>query len=513
MYEEFYNLTEKPFSLTPDPKFLFLSKKHRDAFEILLYGIRRKEGFSLLTGGVGTGKTMLCRALLERLDPNIKVALILNPMLSEEELLKAVLQDLGLDYSKNSRKELIDELNSFLLSQASSGRNTVLILDEAQNLSTSVLEQVRILSNLETEKEKLIHIILVGQEELMMNLRRPTLRQLNQRISTRYHLEHLARSEVQRYIEHRLMVAGSSGEISFPRSTINFIYKHSRGIPRVINLICDRVLLGGYVEQKYRITKIIAKKAVKELKINEVIFPKKLTFMSVFKFILIPLFIGLLIVGFLVFKANIFIPKLIPVKSDTADSISLNSPEYKLSKPYTDHGVQSFAAVNGEGAQSTPAEGYAVYVFSHRDRNEAERMLEVLQLKGYVLHIEVVKQPNGLLHRVASVYFPDIGSSIKMVRDLAKMNIHATITHRSKGSELAEVTLFRISLGIYKQLTNAENLVTKLKDKGYDIYTSELGQGSREVFMGPYVTKNDCELIIKTLQNSEADFPISIQRW
>lgn len=269
MYEEFYGLREKPFSLTPDPKFLFLSEEHRNALELLLYSIRRREGFALLTGGVGTGKTLLCRALVERLDPNTKVALILNPMLSEKELLKAILQDLGLDHNKETKKELIDELNSFLLSHASQGGTTVLIIDEAQNLSFDVLEQIRLLSNLETDKEKLIQIILVGQEELREKLELPRMRQLNQRISVRYHLTPLSKDEVRRYIEHRLMVAGSSGGITFTRGAINVIYRRSRGIPRLINLICDRALLCGYIERSYRITRGMVRRAAGEVAARE----------------------------------------------------------------------------------------------------------------------------------------------------------------------------------------------------------------------------------------------------
>jgi len=265
MYEEFYGLKEKPFSLTPDPKFLFLSEEHRSALELLLYSIRRREGFALLTGEVGTGKTLLCRALVERLDPNTKVALILNPMLSEKELLKAILQDLGLDYNKETKKELIDELNSFLLKQAAQGGTTVLIIDEAQNLSFEVLEQIRLLSNLETDKEKLIQIILVGQEELKEKLELPRLRQLNQRISVRYHLTPLSKDEVRRYIDHRLMIAGSNGEVVFSKGAINVIYRCSRGIPRLINLICDRALLCGYIEQTYEITGKLARRAAKEI--------------------------------------------------------------------------------------------------------------------------------------------------------------------------------------------------------------------------------------------------------
>ncbi len=265
MYEDFYGLHEKPFSLTPDPKFLFLSRNHRDALEHLTYGIEQKEGFILITGDVGSGKTTICRYLLERMNRKIKTALILNPLLSEEELLQSIINDFGLTTSATTKKELIDKLNQFLLDCAAGGETLVLIIDEAQNLSFPVLEQVRILSNLETEKEKLLQIILVGQMELKEKLNLPKLRQLDQRISIRYHLGHLNQDEVFRYIEHRLTVAGSSGGITFTKEALRTIFQYSGGIPRLINLICDRALLAGYTSQTNRITYQLVKRSIESL--------------------------------------------------------------------------------------------------------------------------------------------------------------------------------------------------------------------------------------------------------
>jgi type II secretory pathway predicted ATPase ExeA len=257
MYERSFGLKEKPFSLTPDPHFLFLSSNHRGALDHLLYGIKRREGFLVITGDIGTGKTTICRALLDRLQAEVRTALILNPMLKEEEeLLAAVLQDFGLVPPLGaSCKELADRLNFFLLEWARQGWRGVLIIDEAQNLSSRLLEQIRVLSNLETDKEKLLQIILVGQRELQDKLASAELRQLNQRISIRYHLGPLSREETARYIEHRLTVAGASGGIEFTSGTYRAIYRFSRGIPRLINLIADRALLSAYVAGSSRITK------------------------------------------------------------------------------------------------------------------------------------------------------------------------------------------------------------------------------------------------------------------
>ncbi|MGB9715565.1 MAG: ExeA family protein [Thermodesulfovibrionales bacterium] len=265
MYREFYNLKEKPFSLTPDPYFLFLSEHHRTALESLLYGIHHRVGFMVVTGEIGTGKTTLCRALLERLDKNVKTAVIFNPLLSEKELIKSILQDFGYNSDGKSIKELIDTLNIFLIQRLSENENTVLIIDEAQNLSIPTLEQIRMLSNLETEKEKLIQIILFGQLEFDQMLRYPLLRQLNQRISIRIRLAPFNRSETESYIYQRLILAGSRGDITFSRSAIDRIQKSSKGIPRLINLICDRALLAGFVEQTSRINRRIIRKAEKSL--------------------------------------------------------------------------------------------------------------------------------------------------------------------------------------------------------------------------------------------------------
>ncbi|MGQ9570608.1 MAG: ExeA family protein [Thermodesulfovibrionales bacterium] len=265
MYREFYNLKEKPFSLTPDPYFLFLSEYHRTALESLLYGIHHRAGFMVVTGEIGTGKTTICRALLERLDRDIKTAVIFNPLLSEKELIESIIQDFGYTPDGKSMKELIDTLNRFLVQRFSKGENTVLIIDEAQNLPIPTLEQIRMLSNLETEKEKLLQIILFGQLEFEQMLKFPLLKQLNQRISIRLRLEPFNRTETESYIYQRLILAGSRGNITFSRSAIDRIQKFSNGIPRLINLLCDRALMAGFVEQTYRINRRITRRAEKSL--------------------------------------------------------------------------------------------------------------------------------------------------------------------------------------------------------------------------------------------------------
>jgi general secretion pathway protein A len=274
MYEEFFGFTEKPFSLTPDPKYLYRSESHANALELLQYSIRRREGFVVVTGDIGTGKTTLCRALLEQIDRRTFTALVLNPFLSEEDLLKLILQDFGVVSREDvkagrlngvSKQELIDTLYDFLLGLLPLQASAVLIIDEAQNLPLQVLEQLRILSNLETDKEKLLQIILVGQLNLQTVLRSPELRQLDQRVSIRYELRPLTSDEVSEYVAHRMRVAGSLSGVGFTAKAISAVHHYSSGIPRLINLICDRCLLGAYSARSGRVTPDLVERAAQTL--------------------------------------------------------------------------------------------------------------------------------------------------------------------------------------------------------------------------------------------------------
>jgi general secretion pathway protein A len=251
MYEQFFGLTEKPFSLTPNPRFVFQSEQYRVAEDALLYGIGQKEGFMLVTGAPGTGKTTLCRDLLEKLDPEkYRVALLFNPFLNGVEMLQALHSEFGLgDANTASRKELLDRLNTYLLQQLANGRTCIAIFDEAQHLSTEFLEQIRVLSNLETETEKLIQIILVGQPELLALIRTPQMAQLDQRVSVRCTLTHLSREETGHYVSHRLNVAGAHGRVRFQEKAIRVLHAATHGVPRLINLTADRSLLSGYTAQ------------------------------------------------------------------------------------------------------------------------------------------------------------------------------------------------------------------------------------------------------------------------
>ena len=262
MYESFFGLKEKAFNLTPDPDFLYLNERTKQAFEDILYGIERREGFAVVIGDVGTGKTTLCCALLERIEgrKNIFTVLIQNPMLSELDILRSILQDLGAAKrfgpawkSDMTKKELIDCLNTFLAERAMEDAFTVLIIDESQNLSIEMLEQLRLLSNLETTKKKLLQIIFLGQPEFEHKLAK--LKQLEQRISVWFETKPLTRSETEKYIRHRLAVAGTSGHrVQFGPKALDAIYERSRGYPRLINLICDRALREACRERSVTVT-------------------------------------------------------------------------------------------------------------------------------------------------------------------------------------------------------------------------------------------------------------------
>ena len=270
MYLEYYGLNEPPFNLTPNPRFLFYSGKHREAFNHLLYGIRERKGFVQLTGEVGAGKTTLCRAMLEQLhEQQLKghyaTALILNPVLDADGLMKAIAMEFGLVVKGMDRLETVAVINHYLLKLVEQGRDAVLIIDEAQDLTDELLEQVRLLSNLETDDRKLLQIVLMGQPELRDRLNNPRLRQLRQRITVRYHLAPLNRADVRRYVEHRLQISGANGAPYFTAPALWRIFRYSGGIPRLVNAACDKAMLAGFVNQSERINYRLVGRALREL--------------------------------------------------------------------------------------------------------------------------------------------------------------------------------------------------------------------------------------------------------
>jgi len=269
MYEKFYGFSEKPFNTTPDSKFFFSSSKHLEALNSLRYAIDERKGFVVITGEIGAGKTTVCRTLINILDLNTKVAIITNTHLTPKELIAEILDEFEVEYKPGTKQKLLSQLNHYLIRQLANDVNMVLIIDEAQNLTSKTLEEVRMLSNLETEKEKLIQIILLGQPQLKAKLENANLEQFRQRIAVYYHLSSLSREETREYILHRLKLVTSNGyaDIFLPEA-IDLIYTYSRGIPRLINLISDSALLSGYVYETRQITEQIIKEVAKERSFN-----------------------------------------------------------------------------------------------------------------------------------------------------------------------------------------------------------------------------------------------------
>jgi general secretion pathway protein A len=267
MYCQYYGLKERPFNVTSDPAFFFLSASHREALSHLVYGINERKGIIVISGEIGAGKTTLCRVFLNQSQKkNIKTAFIINPNFSTKELLEAIVTDFGIVTEKRTKLSLVEQLNKFLLQETTRGNNSVLIVDEAQNLKPNQLEEIRLLSNLETDKDKLLQIVLTGQPDLKFKLNLERLVQLQQRVAVRYHIKPLEKAELKEYINHRLRISGSSlDKIQFTDQAQEYIYNFSCGTPRLVNIVCDRCLLAGFTAQTHTIDAKIAQACLKEL--------------------------------------------------------------------------------------------------------------------------------------------------------------------------------------------------------------------------------------------------------
>jgi len=418
MYEDYYGFTEKPFSLTPDPKYLFRSASHANAFELLHYAIRRREGFVVITGDIGTGKTTLCRAMLEQLDRRTFSALVLNPFLSEEDLLRLILQDFGVvsrDQIKRGRlasvtkQELIETLNEFLLSLRPLGAGALLVIDEAQNLPVPVLEQIRILSNLETDKEKLLQIVLVGQPNLKGMLRSLEMRQLDQRVSIKYELAPLTAEETGAYVMHRLAIAGAGASVTFAPPALGRVHRCTNGIPRLINLVCDRALLAAYSARTNRVIPEHVHHAAEMLELE----PARKKMMTWVR----ERFAG--------FAAGVGVTALIGGLAismwQPRASAEARDTRVRLVRPVSssDPKVSSDPTVSsdpvGSGAKLVPGvagNAYSVVVASFRMASEADSLATHLRTLGFgasVTHAEVPER--GLWHQVVAGPFADLGAA------------------------------------------------------------------------------------------------------
>jgi general secretion pathway protein A len=340
MYTQFFNLKQAPFSIAPDPRYLFMSERHREALAHLLYGVGSGGGFVLLTGEIGAGKTTVCRCFLEQIPENCKVAYIFNPKLSVEELLRSICDEFHIGYAEQgtpgglgngattlSIKTYVDALNAYLLATHAKGQNNVLIIDEAQNLSPAVLEQLRLLTNLETNERKLLQIILIGQPELRAILARPELEQLAQRVIARYHLGPLSVDETSRYILHRLGVGGLTAVSPFPQRLMQQIHRLTEGVPRRINLLCDRALLGAYAESKHQIDRGVVQKAAQEVFGKDALPVNPAS--QAMRFALLGLLLGGLISGTVVWRvtqrASVPVVAAAPAKASTTAVVAVRA--------------------------------------------------------------------------------------------------------------------------------------------------------------------------------------------
>jgi general secretion pathway protein A len=500
MYERFYGLRERPFNLTPDPEYLYLSRRHKEALDQVTYGVTRREGFSLIIGDVGTGKTTLCWSLLGRLEGNVRTALVLNPMLSEEDLLRTILQDFGVRGPGDpaggaeegsasaplapydpawmhgmSKKELLDELNNFLLQRAQEDVFCVLILDEAQNLSAACLEQLRMLSNLETAKKKLLQIIFVGQLELGDKLKSGSMKALNQRISIRNRIEPLSRKEAKDYIYHRLRVAKAPRDLTFTRMALRCIYRHSKGYPRLINLICDRALLAGFSERSYKIDWAMIRKSVKvlkrhaELRLSPYLIPR----------VLVPTAAVALIVMLAVFFPAVsrWISPLgvqepgsragrqtapqevaAPIPAEPASQTVKSDPAPVQPAPAAAPGVSGAApapppdvpkatpVASGSAPRTAPAVRppeaspgaraqargtYSIQVHSFKSRQVADEAVSKMQQDGYPVHIRL----DGAWNVILVGPFADAESARESAAELARRYGASPLIRRSGGND------------------------------------------------------------------------------
>ncbi len=275
MYYKFYGFKEAPFNMTPNSRFFFESAKHVEALSTLVYAIESRKGFVVITGEIGSGKTTVCRALLNRLDSTTQTALITNTHIGGKDLLNTILEDLDVEYASGSKARLLSQLNQYLIEQLRNDRNVVLIIDEAQNLKTAVLEEVRMLSNLETENEKLIQIILLGQPELKKKLAMPRLEQLRQRIAVYYHLTPLSEEDTQKYIRYRLKIASATGRTYFTDKAMDMIYQFSQGVPRLVNQVCDSALLNGFIYEKDIVDENLMHEVIQESPVSQITLTEK----------------------------------------------------------------------------------------------------------------------------------------------------------------------------------------------------------------------------------------------
>lgn len=477
IYLDYFQFQEAPFSITPDPGFLFLSSTHQSVIEKIIYGIKNRLGFILLTGEVGTGKTTICRSVLDRLEHDADTVYIINPSLSGIEILATILDDLGVTYSAGAgKKALMDSLNSFLLA-SNRKKPVVIIIDDAQTMPIEALEDLRLLSNLETDKEKLLQMVIAGQPELLATISKPELRQLRQRIAINSNLDYLKKEEISGYIERRLFIAGNKGQVRFSSSAIEVIYKTSSGIPRLINRICDYSLIACYLSNNYTITKQHVKQALKEIgnteyaqKRNSVL--KKPYYLYTITGILIAVAFFAVLIKFLIYGNT---EKFEPDK--TAELASPNVPAIKntIAKSALNHKA-------GFTEQKVSQVSYTILLASHPFSKRVPEEASLFRNKGIDSHwVEVDLGNNGIWHRHFTGRFDNKDAANNYINEYG----------------LEDVLILRApwAIQVYeeKSIEAMNGIINNLKANLYDGYIQKMENGGYRLLIGAFVTKKGAE--------------------
>jgi len=500
LYLDFFGFQEAPFAITPDPEFLFLSRTHQSVIEKLLYGINNRSGFVLLTGEVGTGKTTICRTILDRLEGKAETVYIINPSLSGVEILAAILDDLGVASSAGAtKKDLMDRLNAFLLG-ADRLKPVVIIIDDAQTMPMEALEDLRLLSNLETDKEKLLQMVLVGQPELLTTISKPELRQLHQRVAISCTLDYLKKEEVSGYIERRLFVAGNKGQVRFTTESVERIFKASAGTPRLINRICDYSLIAGYLANDHTIHKRYVIQALREIGSPDSAAVKSMAVKPYYRAVLVFLFMVLVL---FVFYRGFWVsrdreePAEAPVaKDDAAPPYSPDIDKTNTAAGDTpDNGAQAPAllpepepqnpesAVKDMNAQlESQLSSYTVLIASHRLADNVLREASRYRANGVDSHwVKVDLGEEGIWYRHFAGRFTGRAEALQFIQEsgLAGARILAAPWAISVGEGMSPEVIGGIA--------------DMLRSNRYDGYVQEMKNGGYRLLVGAFVTKEGAE--------------------
>jgi general secretion pathway protein A len=525
IYLDFYHFQEAPFNITPDPCFLFLSRTHHSVLEKLLYAIHNRAGFVLLTGEVGTGKTTICRSLLDSLDGKAETVYIINPSLSGIEIISTILDDLGVTYPSGAgKKELMDRLNAFLLT-ADRLKPVVILIDDAQTMPMEALEDLRLLSNLETDKEKLLQMLLVGQPELLDTIAKKEMRQLRQRVAVYCTLDYLKREEVAGYVERRLFVAGNKGQVRFTRAAINIIFRASSGIPRLINKLCDYTLIAGYLANDYTIQKRYVIQALNEL--GDLNAPVKITHTrkpiqrAVFAVALaavavLALFIGLWIYGHKEKPGNpssADVPALAPELKEPAKV----EPKVAIAEPVPDKLLTASAVVidpglinkpaaleeqqqKETGEQEPPVTSFTALIGSCRTVEQAIQTVSKYKASGIESHwVKLNLGEDGIWYRIFSGRF---GSKAEVLEFIRQRDLSSTTILEAP---------WGIQMGEGMSIEAISQIKELLKNNQYDGYVEEISNGSYRLLIGAFVTKDGAEHAARKI-NFPGIFPTVVLR-